>query len=84
MGRAGGVMQQSEETLFLWVFDEFCPDYSDGLAFAIAPTLAEAKRMIWVDMGYEKHQMDEEDEARMGPHKQLPLAPVAFHVWGGS
>jgi hypothetical protein len=32
--------------LKLFVFDGFCPDFSDGLAFAIAETEEEAKKII--------------------------------------
>jgi hypothetical protein len=32
--------------LSLYVWDEFCPDYSDGLAFAIAPDLESARAAV--------------------------------------
>lgn len=38
--------------LKLFVWNEFMPDYSDGLAFAIAKDIAEAQDMIIGELGY--------------------------------
>ena len=35
---------KKKNKLFVW--DEFCPDYHDGLAFAIAPDLETAKEEV--------------------------------------
>ena len=37
--------------LFIWT--GFSPDYTDGLAFAIAKTESEAKKLIEKERGYE-------------------------------
>jgi hypothetical protein len=39
--------------LKLYVWTDFCPDYSGGLAFAIASDELEAKRLIVEKFGYE-------------------------------
>lgn len=49
--------------LFIW--SEFLPDYSDGLAFAIAETEEEAREMVIEDIGLE-HLRDEESKGRFG------------------
>lgn len=36
--------------LFVWT--EFSPDYSNGLAFAISEDVIEAQKMIETEMGY--------------------------------
>jgi len=36
--------------LFVWC--GFCPDYTEGLAFALAPDVAEAQRLIEAERGY--------------------------------
>jgi hypothetical protein len=38
--------------LKLFVWNEFMPDYSDGLAFAIAKDMPEAQNMIIGELGY--------------------------------
>jgi len=37
--------------LFIWT--SFCPDYSSGLAFAIAQDETEAREMVEKEMGYD-------------------------------
>ncbi len=41
------------QKLRLFVWNKFSPDYTDGLAFAIAPTIQEAKRLVAESLGYE-------------------------------
>ena len=41
--------------LRLFVWDEFCPDYTCGLTFAIAPDLEEAMEQIRQKMGREPY-----------------------------
>lgn len=36
----------SEKQLTLYVWPRFAPDYKDGIAFALAETLDEAKQMV--------------------------------------
>jgi len=43
--------EKKKPKLNLYVWNNFCPDYSDGLAFAIADTLTEAKKMIEAKVG---------------------------------
>lgn len=38
--------------LKLFVFEEFCPDYTNGLAFAIAEDEIEARKMIEGERGF--------------------------------
>lgn len=40
--------------LFIWT--DFCPDYTSGLAFAIAKSETEARRMITKEKGYDIYQ----------------------------
>jgi hypothetical protein len=42
--------------LKLFIFTEFCPDYTDGLAFAIAKDEVEAKKLILKDRGIEVYE----------------------------
>lgn len=37
--------------LFVWT--EFCPDYTDGLAFAIAENIEQAQKLVIEAKGYE-------------------------------
>lgn len=39
-------MRTSNRKLWLWVCEDFMPDYSDGLAVAVAASEVEAKRLI--------------------------------------
>jgi len=60
----------------LYVWDEFCPDYTDGLAFSIADTERHAREMIADRMGYVP--------ANWGECKTYSLSiPIAFAVAGG-
>lgn len=62
--------------LKLFVWDDFSPDYTSGLAFAIAENQGEAMRMIEKKMGYEI--------VYWGPCKVHKLGKKAFAVGGGS
>ena len=82
-------------TLKLFVWPSFCPNYHDGLAFAIASTEEEAKDLIRAKMqlalpdDVEEEEWEEQLSAPMaydcwGPVQILPLTePVAFGVEGG-
>ena len=62
----------------LYVWNEFNPDYTDGLAFAIARSEEEAKGMIAEEMGFTLR------ERAWGSLSIHPLnKPVAFAVSGG-
>lgn len=62
----------------LYVWNEFNPDYTDGLAFAIARSEEEAKGMIAEEMGFTPR------ERAWGALSIHPLnKPVAFAVSGG-
>jgi len=63
--------------LKLFVWTEFQPDYSGGLAFAIAETEAQAREMIEKDYSW--------GVSEWGTLQILPLnTPIAFQVSGGS
>ena len=66
----------SEVKMRLFVWEEFCPDYTDGLAFAIAETVDQAQKLITQSRGYEPFDW--------GRLKEFDLSePVAFAVSGG-
>jgi hypothetical protein len=46
-----GEIMRSGLKLFVW--EGFDPDYTDGLAFAIAKDEAEAKKLVIEDIGYD-------------------------------
>lgn len=61
--------------LFVWT--DYCQDYSTGLAFAIAENIEQAEKLLAASVGYLP-------EAR-GQVQELPITePVAFQVYGGS
>lgn len=63
--------------LKLFVWSGFCPDYTDGLAFAVAETEDEARKMIGKARGF--------DPFEWGDLTVHSLAEkVAFAVSGGS
>jgi len=45
--------EKTKRELKLYIWTEFEPDYSNGLAFAIAETVEEAQEMIMAQQGYE-------------------------------
>jgi hypothetical protein len=62
--------------LKLFVWEGFSPDYTDGLAFAIAGNEQEARELIIKDKGFEPYTW--------GTLKVHPLnKPVAYNVSGG-
>ena len=67
---------QSKPELHLFVWDEFCSDYTDGLAVAIAETVEQAQKLI-----------EKKRDCRVfdwGPVQQFPAnEPIAFCVNGG-
>jgi len=70
-------MSKQRPELFLFVWTEFCPDYSDGLAFAIAETVEQAQKLIEQKRGYQGNDW--------GPVQQFPATePIAFYVNGGA
>jgi hypothetical protein len=60
----------------LFVWEGFCPDYTDGLAFAVAETVEQAQELVTKAKGY--------DPFEWGTLKELDLSsPIAFAVSGG-
>lgn len=53
--------------IFIW--EQFAPDYSDGLAFAIADTEAQARQYVIEKLGY--------DPSDWGPCDSYCLAEVS-------
>lgn len=45
-----------KKKLKLFIFTEFSPDYTDGLAFAIAKDETEARKMIIDKIGYKPYE----------------------------
>ena len=65
---------KSKLKLFIWT--GFSPDYTDGLAFAIAEDETEARKLIEKDCGYEVYTWGDL-EVRSVDHR------VARSVFGG-
>lgn len=64
------------DNLKLYVWDKFSPDYSSGLAVAIAPDAETAELMVIERMGY--------DPGEWGDRQEFDLdEPVVFVVAGG-
>ncbi len=69
-------MSAEKQELFMFVWDQFCSDYTNGLAVAIAETVEQAQELIEQRRGYQVYDW--------GPVKQLPVTePIAFCVSGG-
>ena len=69
-------MSKRRPELSLFVWTEFCPDYSNGLAFAIAETVEQAQKLIEHKRGYRPSDW--------GPVQVFPATgPIAFCVSGG-
>ena len=60
--------------LFIWT--KFYPDYSSGLAFAIAKNETEARKLITKEVGFEPYQWGDLEIRRLD-HR------VARYVFGG-
>jgi hypothetical protein len=66
----------SERKLMLYVWPKFLPDYTNGLAFAIADSPEQAQEMVTLVKGYQPGEW--------GPCIVYPLThPVAYAVSGG-
>jgi hypothetical protein len=64
----------NELALYLW--EKFAPDYTTGLAFAIAKNEAQARELIIAALGTDPHEW--------GPCEVFPLdKPIASAVYGG-
>ena len=61
--------------LFIWT--DFCPDYTSGLALAIAKTETDAKELVIKEYGCEPHQWGNLEIRRTDRR-------VARYVTGGS
>lgn len=60
----------------LYVWTDFCPDYTGGLAFAIADGIEEAQKLVTEDYGMNVYEW--------GELHVFPLThPIAFAVPGG-
>ena len=60
----------------LFVWEDFAPDYSSGLACAVAETVQEAQMLIVNELGY--------SPVDWGSASEYPLTkPVAFATSGG-
>ncbi len=69
-------MSTQNPELFMFVWDQFCSDYTNGLAVAIAETVEQAQHLIEQRRGYQVYDW--------GPVKQFPVTePIAFCVSGG-
>ncbi len=69
-------MSTQNPELFMFVWDQFCSDYTNGLAVAIAETVEQAQELIEQRRGYQVYDW--------GPVKQFPVTePIAFCVSGG-
>ena len=70
-------LDQKQMKMKLFVWTGFQPDYSDGLAFAIAETEAQARELVSANEGGEPYEW--------GTLQILPLnTPIAFQVSCGS
>jgi len=69
-------MSAEKQELFMFVWDQFCSDYTNGLAVAIAETVEQAQELVQQRQGYEVDDW--------GPVQQFPVTePIAFCVSGG-
>lgn len=69
-------MSTENPELSMFVWEQFNPDYTDGLAVAIAETVEQAQELVQQRQGYEVDDW--------GPVQQLPVTePIAFCVSGG-
>ena len=65
-----------DEKLRLFVWDDFASDYKPGLAFAIAPTIQEAERMVEESVGFWP--------SNAGKCTEYPIQAIGFGCTGGS
>ena len=83
-------MTDTKPELLLYVWEQFSPDYKDGLAFAVAETEEQAKEMIRVNLfGQEYVDKDpfclkQAERLEWGPMQVFRIdQSVAFAVIGG-
>jgi len=69
----------------IYVWDDFCPNWSSGLAVVIAENLNHARQILWercsdngLDYDYVKKEIYDKDPIRYN------LQEKAFYVYGGS
>jgi hypothetical protein len=63
----------------LYIWNDFCPDYTSGLAVAVASSLEEAKALVLKDCGFE------DDWISWGSYYTKTLdSAFAIAVCGGS
>ena len=89
-----GCQGSAKTDLSLYVWAEFSPDYKDGLAFAVAKDIEQAKEMVRVNL-YGRLYLDKDSSLKdffreaaerldWGPVQVLPIdQSVAFAVQGG-
>ena len=65
-----------KKQLKLYVWEEFCPDYTEGIAFAIAETAEQAQELVIEEHGREPFYWGKMQEYDL-------TKPVAFAVTGG-
>ena len=75
--------------LKLFVWPEFIPDYTDGLAFVVASNEKEAKKTLFNKLRKEKENLClediEEDTKDWGPVEVYDIEKgLAFYVLGGA
>lgn len=69
----------------IYVWDDFCPNWSSGLAVVIAKTKKHAREILWkrccddgLDYKYIKEEIYNKDPLEMS------MQEIAFYVQGGS
>lgn len=67
-----------KNNLKVFVWRQFSPDYTDGLAFAIAETTQEAQELVEASLGYELSPY------AWGKCEEFPIGKFAAAVHGGS
>ena len=70
----------SKNKLKLYIWDDFCSDYTSGLAFAIAETESEARELVRVACGDKTGY----DSSEWGDVKVKEISKCAHFVTGGS
>lgn len=74
------------KNLKLYVWPNFAPDYSKGLAFAIAESEEEAKKLIYEQTGIEHEEGSEfcPEYPIWGIMEVHPIEKLAFGIPGGA
>ncbi len=69
----------------LYVWENYCPDYTSGLAIALANSLGEAKNLIRKEYNFGFGVGCAGYEPKWGEFKTYAIdSPIAFEVSGGS